>query len=69
MLTTDLNGDGKLDVAMTSVGIELRGQLGVHLNQGAGVLPKAADLPVYDIGFGSAQIASGDLNGDLTASL
>ncbi|MFO0576242.1 MAG: VCBS repeat-containing protein [Polyangia bacterium] len=69
LTTVDLNGDGKLDVAMTSVGIELRGQLGVHLNQGGGVLPKAADLPVYDIGFGSAQIASADFNGDGKADL
>jgi hypothetical protein len=53
----DVNGDGRLDVVLTEGG---RGNVGVYLNQGHGVLGS----PAIHSGASPNAIALGDVNGD-----
>jgi hypothetical protein len=56
----DLNGDGKLDAAVTNI---ISGDVTVLLGSGTGGFTEAPDSPV-PVGFGPTALAIGDLNGD-----
>ena len=48
---------------MTNIGNEARGQIAFHLNQGSATLPGVSDAALYDIGYGSSDVAAAELDG------
>src|SRR5262249_37401106 len=63
LVMSDVNKDGRMDIAVTNPRDDTRGTFSLLLNQGNGVFPMT-EVPSYSCGQGSATIATGDLNGD-----